>query len=57
MKTPSWILTVAAALLASGTALAQQSGPLPKVRVLATGGTIAGAQASATDYGYKSGAY
>ena len=30
---------------------------LPKVRVLATGGTIAGAQASATDYGYKSGAY
>ena len=57
MKTPSWILAVAAALLASGTALAQQSGPLPKVRVLATGGTIAGAQASATDYGYKSGAY
>ena len=46
MKTPSWILTVAAALLASGTALAQQSGPLPKVRVLATGGTNAGAQAS-----------
>ena len=30
---------------------------LPKVHVLATGGTIAGAQASATDYGYKSGAY
>ena len=57
MKTPSRILAVAAALLASGTALAQQSGPLPKVRVLATGGTIAGAQASATDYGYKSGAY
>ena len=57
MKIPSWILTVAAALVASGTALAQQSGPLPKVRVLATGGTIAGAQASATDYGYKSGAY
>ena len=57
MKTPSWILTVAAALVASGAALAQQSGPLPKVRVLATGGTIAGAQASATDYGYKSGAY
>jgi L-asparaginase len=27
------------------------------VRVLATGGTIAGAQASATDYGYQSGAY
>jgi L-asparaginase len=30
---------------------------LPRVKVLATGGTIAGAQASATDYGYKSGAY
>jgi L-asparaginase len=30
---------------------------LPSIRVLATGGTIAGAQASATDYGYKSGAY
>lgn len=30
---------------------------LPKVRVLATGGTIAGAQASATGYGYKAGAY
>ena len=57
MKTPSWILTIATALVATGTALAQQSGPLPKVRVLATGGTIAGAQASATDYGYKSGAY
>jgi L-asparaginase len=57
MKTTSWFLAVAAALVASGTALAQQSGPLPKVRVLATGGTIAGAQASATDYGYKSGAY
>ncbi len=30
---------------------------LPSVRVIATGGTIAGAQASASDYGYKSGAY
>ena len=29
----------------------------PKVTVLATGGTIAGAQASATDYGYKSGTF
>ena len=34
-----------------------QAADLPTVRVLATGGTIAGAQASATDYGYKSGAY
>jgi len=30
---------------------------LPNVRVIATGGTIAGAQASAQEYGYKSGAY
>ena len=34
-----------------------QAAELPTIRVLATGGTIAGAQASATDYGYKSGAY
>ena len=34
-----------------------QAANLPNVRVLATGGTIAGAQASATDYGYRSGAY
>ncbi len=37
-------------------AVSQAAGPA-KVTVLATGGTIAGAQASATDYGYKSGAY
>jgi len=36
---------------------AAQAKSLPRVKVLATGGTIAGAQASATDYGYKSGAY
>jgi len=38
-------------------ATALQAADLPQIRVLATGGTIAGAQASATDYGYKSGAY
>ncbi len=43
---------VAAALSAAVTAA-----DLPSVRVIATGGTIAGAQASAQDYGYKSGAY
>jgi L-asparaginase len=37
--------------------MAASAADLPKVRVLATGGTIAGAQASATSYGYKSGAY
>jgi len=36
---------------------AARAAELPRLRVLATGGTIAGAQASATDYGYKSGAY
>ena len=41
----------------AGFAATLQAAELPKVRVLATGGTIAGAQASATDYGYKSGAY
>ncbi len=43
--------------LAAGVVVAAQAADLQKVRVLATGGTIAGAQASATDYGYKSGAY
>ena len=57
MKQALRCLTIVAAVTASGTALAQQSGSLPKIRVLATGGTIAGAQASASDYGYKSGAY
>jgi L-asparaginase/Glu-tRNA(Gln) amidotransferase subunit D len=30
---------------------------LPKIKVLATGGTLAGAQATQTDVGYKSGAF
>jgi L-asparaginase len=47
-------ITLAVALAASGLAAADA---LPRIKVLATGGTIAGAQASATDYGYKSGAY
>jgi L-asparaginase len=47
-------ITFAVALAASGLAAADA---LPRIKVLATGGTIAGAQASATDYGYKSGAY
>ena len=49
-------LGLVTALAVAGTAVAQSSA-LPRVRVLATGGTIAGAQASSTDYGYKSGAY
>jgi len=47
------VLTLAAGSLALG----QKPATLPRVRVLATGGTIAGAQASETDYGYKSGTY
>jgi L-asparaginase len=34
-----------------------QAADLPHIRVLATGGTIAGAQASAMGYGYSSAAY
>lgn len=46
-----------AALVTGSLAITLEAADLPKIRVLATGGTIAGAQASATDYGYKSGAY
>lgn len=45
------------AVFATGSAAVAQMAPLPKIRVLATGGTIAGQQASATDYGYKSASY
>jgi L-asparaginase len=45
-----------AAALAAAAASADTAG-LRKVKVLATGGTIAGAQASASDYGYKSGEF
>jgi L-asparaginase len=48
---------VAAVVALSGFATILQAADLPKLRVLATGGTIAGAQASATDYGYRPGAY
>ena len=57
MKRRSMILSITALVAVGGMATALQAADLPKVRVLATGGTIAGAQASATDYGYKSGAY
>lgn len=57
MKFRSGILGIAAAMALGGISTALMAADLPKIRVLATGGTIAGAQASATDYGYKSGAY
>ena len=57
MKHRLLTLGLAAVLAAGSVAAVAQTAGLPKIRVLATGGTIAGAQASATDYGYKSGAY
>ena len=48
-----------ASLIAPAIALAQsdQQKARPRVEIIATGGTIAGAQASKTDYGYKSGTF
>jgi L-asparaginase len=57
MKRNSKTLTLATLFALGLLAAPMQAADLPKIRVLATGGTIAGAQASATDYGYKSGAY
>jgi len=58
MKQSRWLgVGLAAALAASATSLSLAATALPRVRVLATGGTIAGAQASATSYSYKAGAY
>jgi len=45
-----------AAALVAGTAEAQATKKLPKVVIVATGGTIAGSAASQTEAGYKSGA-
>jgi L-asparaginase len=36
---------------------AQQAGAKPRIEIIATGGTIAGAQASSSEYGYKSGSF
>jgi L-asparaginase len=57
MRLRAPILLLVAAVAAAATAFAEPVMPAKRVKVLATGGTIAGAQASATDYGYKSGAY
>src|SRR6185369_5176069 len=54
MKTNITILALAsAALLGFG----PSASALPKIKVLATGGTIAGAQATQADAGYKSGTF
>ena len=46
-----------ALLLGATIARAQAAPSLPKIKVLATGGTIAGAQTSQAEAGYKSGAF
>src|SRR5436305_1772380 len=56
MKTRSQITSLATVAL--GVALgACQASALPKIKVLATGGTIAGAQASQSEAGYTSGKF
>ena len=50
------ILTIALVALAL-VATTSASWALPKIKVLATGGTIAGAQASSSEVGYKAGAF
>jgi len=59
MNTTTRILGAGLAVaIGLGTAAAVEAkDKLPRVRVLATGGTIAGAQAGASSYGYKSGEY
>jgi L-asparaginase len=49
---PVWMMVLALSLWGTASALA-----LPKIKVLATGGTIAGAQTTQADAGYKSGAF
>src|SRR6185369_11325609 len=46
-----------ALLLGATIACAQAAPSLPKIKVLATGGTIAGAQTSQAEAGYKSGTF
>jgi len=52
MKTIKLLLSLSLALT-----FAQAAWALPKIKVLATGGTIAGAQAAQSDAGYKSGTF
>ena len=52
MKTTKILLSLTLVL-----AIAQAAWALPKIKVLATGGTIAGAQATQADAGYKSGTF
>jgi L-asparaginase len=59
MNTKTSIQILGIALFAAMLAISAQAATAakPRVKVLATGGTIAGAQASQAEYGYKSGAF
>ena len=54
MKTYSYVFAFVALIALIQSAGAQTK---PKIKILATGGTIAGAQASTSDIGYKSGTF
>jgi L-asparaginase len=51
-----WSTTLAVAIAVTSVG-ARAADRRPNIHVLATGGTISGAQASGTSYGYKSGAF
>ena len=57
MKAHAHNTRLAALSLAAILAATPAAWALPKLKVLATGGTIAGAQATQADAGYKSGAF
>jgi L-asparaginase len=57
MITISKSLSKAGAALVMALALASVAAAKPHVKILATGGTIAGAQASQSEYGYKAGSF
>jgi L-asparaginase len=57
MKTQTHRTLLAAFTLAALLAVTPASWALPRIKVLATGGTIAGAQATQADAGYKSGTF
>jgi len=57
MKTQTRRVSIVSLTLAAVLAAASSAWALPKIKVLATGGTIAGAQATQADAGYKSGTF
>jgi L-asparaginase len=57
MRSRCFVICLVALTASAQLAFAQAAAKLPHVRVLATGGTIAGAQAKPGDYGYKAGEF